>query len=70
MVIEFDSLEHAIEEAVWCAETYATRHAIIHANGRYGVCGADEVAKAKDLRSVLEIVTPTNEAAVRLKDLL
>jgi len=67
MVIEFDSLEHALEEAVWCAETYATRHAIIHANGRYGVCGADE---AKELRDVLEIVRPTNEAAVQLRDLL
>jgi hypothetical protein len=67
MVIEFDDIEHAIEEAVWCAETYATRHAIIYVNNRYGVCGADE---AKDLRDVLEIVTPTHEAAVQLKDLL
>jgi len=67
MVIEFDSLEHAIEEALWCAETYAKRHAIVHVNGRYGVCGADE---AKSLRDVLEIVTPTHEAAVQLKHLL
>lgn len=67
MVIEFDDIEHAIEEAVWCAETYATRHAIIYVNNRYGVCGADE---AKSLRDVLEIVTPTHEAAVQLKDLL
>lgn len=70
MIIEFDDIEHAIEEAVWCAETYATRHAIIYTNNRYGVCGADEVAKAKDLRDVLEIVTPTHEAAVQLKHLL
>lgn len=67
MVIEFDSIEHALEEAVWCAETYATRHAIIHANGRYGVCGADE---ATELRDVLEIIRPTNKAAVQLKHLL
>lgn len=67
MVIEFDDIEHAIEEAVWCAETYATRHAIVHFNGRYGVCGADE---AQSLRDVLEIVTPTHEAAVQLKHLL
>jgi hypothetical protein len=67
MVIEFDDIEHALEEAVWCAETYATRHAIIYVNNRYGVCGADE---AKDLRDVLEIVTPTHEAAVQLKHLL
>ena len=67
MAIEFDSLEHALEEAVWCAETYATRHAIVPINGRYGVCGADE---AQSLRDVLEIVTPTHEAAVQLKHLL
>ena len=67
MIIEFDDIEHAIEEAVWCAETYATRHAIIYGNNRYGVCGADE---AKSLRDVLEIVTPTHEAAVQLKHLL
>ena len=67
MVIEFDDIEHAIEEAVWCAETYATRHAIIYVNNRYGVCGGDE---AQSLRDVLEIVTPTHDAAVQLKDLL
>jgi hypothetical protein len=67
MIIEFDDIEHALEEAVWCAETYATRHAIIYVNNRYGVCGADE---AKSLRDVLEIVTPTHEATVQLKDLL
>ena len=67
MVVEFDDIEHAMEEAVWCAETYATRHAIIYINNRYGVCGADE---ARSLRDVLEIVTPTHEAAVQLKDLL
>ena len=67
MVIEFDDIEHALEEAVWCAETYATRHAIIYVNNRYGVCGADE---AQSLRDVLEIVTPTHEAAVQLKHLL
>lgn len=67
MVIEFDSIEHALEEAVWCAETYATRHAIIYVNNRYGVCGADE---AQSLRDVLEIVTPSNEATLKLRDLL
>jgi len=67
MIIEFDDIEHALEEAVWCAETYATRHAIIYVNNRFGVCGADE---AKDLRDVLEIVTPTHEPAVQLKHLL
>jgi hypothetical protein len=67
MVIEFDRLEHALEEAVWCAQTYATRHAIVHVNNRYGVCGADE---ARELRDVLEIIKPTNEAAVQLRDLL
>ena len=67
MVIEFDDIEHAIEEAVWCAETYATRQAIIYVNNRYGVCGADEAA---ELRDVLEIIKPTNEAAVQLRHLL
>ena len=67
MIIEFDDIEHAIEEAVWCAETYATRQAIIYVNNRYGVCGADE---AQSLRDVLEIVTPTHETAVQLKHLL
>lgn len=67
MVIEFDDIENAIEEAVWCAETYATRHAIIYVNNRYGVCGADE---AQSLRDVLEIVTPSNEATLKLRDLL
>ena len=67
MVLEFDDIEHAIEEAVWCAETYATRQAIIYVNNRYGVCGADE---AKSLRDVLEIVTPSNEATLKLRDLL
>ena len=76
MVIEFDDIEHALEEAVWCAETYATRHAIIYVNNRYGVCGADEAQslicsdEALSLRDVLEVVIPTHEAAVQLKDLL
>lgn len=67
MVIEFDSLEHALEEAQWCCDVYKTRQAIVHINNRYGVCGADE---AKSLRDVLEILTPTTEAHCRLKDLL
>lgn len=70
MVIEFDSLEYALEEAQWCADVYKTRHAIVHINERYGVCGADELTKPQDLRDVLEIVTPTNEGHCRLKDLL
>ena len=28
MVIEFDSLEHALEEAQWCVDVYKTRHAL------------------------------------------
>ena len=67
MVIEFDSLQHALEEAQWCADVYKTRHAIVHINSRYGVCGADE---AKSLRDVLEIVTPTHELHCQLKRLL
>ena len=67
MVIEFDSLEHALEEAQWCVDVYKTRQAIVHVNNRYGVCGVDE---AKSLRDVLEILTPTHEAQCRLKDLL
>ena len=53
MVIEFDSLEHALEEAQWCVDVYKTRHAIVHVNNRYGVCGADE---AQSLRDVLEVL--------------
>ena len=67
MVIEFDSLEHALEEAQWCCDVYKTRQAIVHINNRYGVCGADE---AKSLRDVLEIVKPTNEPLCQLKHLL
>jgi len=67
MVIEFNSLEHALEEAQWCCDVYKTRHAIIHVNNRYGVCGADE---AKSLRDVLEILTPTTETHWRFKNLL
>ena len=67
MVIEFDSLEHALEEAQWCCVVYKTRQAIVHINNRYGVCGADE---AKSLRDVLEIVTPTHEPLCQLKHLL
>lgn len=67
MIIEFDSLKHALEEAVWCAETYATRQAIIHINGRYGVCGADE---ADSLRDVLEILTPKGGLQCQIKNLL
>ena len=67
MVIEFDSLQHALEEAQWCADVYKTRHAIVHINSRYGVCGADE---AKSLRDVLEIVAPTHEPHCQLKHLI
>ena len=67
MVIEFDSLQYALEEAQWCADVYKTRHAIVHINSRYGVCGADE---AKSLRDVLEIVTPTTDTHCHLKHLL
>lgn len=67
MVIEFDNLEHALEEAQWCVDVYKTRHAIVHVNKRYGVCGADE---AKSLRDVLEILTPTEGNQCRIKDLL
>lgn len=67
MVIEFDSLEHALEEAQWCVDVYKTRHAIVHVNNRYGVCGADE---AQSLRDVLEVLTPTEGNQCRIKDLL
>jgi len=67
MVIEFDSLEHALEEAQWCCDVYKTRQAIVHVNNRYGVCGADE---AKSLRDVLEILTPTGAQQCQIKDFL
>jgi len=67
MIIEFDSLEHALEEAQWCVDVYNTRHAIVHVNSRYGVCGADE---ADSLRDVLEILTPKGGLKCQIKNLL
>ncbi|MBE0470417.1 MAG: hypothetical protein IBX55_13040 [Methyloprofundus sp.] len=55
---EFDDLEAAIEEAIFCAEEEQKRYAIISFNNRFGVITAWQ-SRLKKIKP-LEIIRPTS----------
>ena len=58
MILEFDDVQHAIEECVWCCEKYGNKYCLLYTGDRFGVC---QYGEALENNVILEIFNPIGD---------
>lgn len=58
MILEFNDVQHAIEECEWCCEKYGNRYLLLYTGDRFGVCQHGE---ALENNVILEIFNPIGD---------